>query len=107
MSGNSNDFCRTSVRDSFNPADNFRGQPRPEHHLHRESELLPGSDPVPYGQDQTEDSGVWENRDISTSFVHSPKLNVGAYHDRPFVRRCRHPARNAGVQQPLIWPECL
>ena len=110
MSGNSNDFCRTSVRDSFNPADNFRGQSRPEHHLHRESELLPGSDPMAYSQDQMEDSGMWENRrDIGTPFIHSFNLNrdVGTHHDRPFARRCRHPPRDAGLRHPLIWPERL
>jgi len=73
MSGNSNSFSRTSAKETFNPADNFRGQPRPEHHIHRESEALPNNDSMAYGQDQSKDT-PWENRrDTGTSptFRHS------------------------------------
>ena len=61
MSGNSNSYSPTNAKESFNPADSFRGQSRPEHQLHRESEPLPGSDSVVSGQDQSQDS-LWENR---------------------------------------------
>ena len=73
MSGNSNSFSQASPKDTFNPADNFRGQPRPEHHIHRESEALPNNDSIAYGPDQSKDS-LWENRrDTGTSptFRHS------------------------------------
>jgi len=61
MSGNTNSFSRTDDKDDFNPAENIRGQPRPEHHLHRESEPLLGNDPMSHGQDQPKDTGMWKN----------------------------------------------
>ena len=81
MSGNIDNFSRTDARDSFDPADSFREQPRPEHHLHRESETLPGSDPMGYDQDQTKDTRVLEGRrDIGTgtSFTYLPPLFAGS-----------------------------
>jgi hypothetical protein len=97
MSGNSNSFSQTNARDSFDPADTFRGQPRPEHHIHRESELLPGSEPISHDQDQMKDSGMRENRrDIGTSFVRRPCLF--AYHHRSFVRCHWRPRRVARLR---------
>ena len=67
MSGNSNSFSRTNPKETFNPADSFRGQTRPEHHLHRDSEPLPGNNSTAYGQNQLKDT-LWENkRDNGTS----------------------------------------
>ena len=65
MSGNSDSF--SAAKETFNPADTFRGQPRPEHHLHRDSEPLPGNNSTVYGQDQSKDP-LWETkRDTGTS----------------------------------------
>ena len=61
MSGNANSYPPTSTKETLNSADSFDGQSRPEHHLHRESEPLPGSDSVASSQDQSKDS-LRENR---------------------------------------------
>lgn len=92
MSGNIDNFSRTDARDSFDPADSFREQPRPEHHLHRESETLPGSDPMGYDQDQTKDTRALEGRrdiDTGTSFTHFPLYSLGrcGYSSWPTVCR--------------------
>ena len=63
MSGDSNYFPHQSgVSESFNPSDNFRGETRPEHHIHRESEPLPGNNSMTLGQDQSRDSDIQESR---------------------------------------------
>jgi len=67
MSWDSNSFSPADTKETFNPADNFRGESRPEHHLHRDSEPLPRSDSVVHSQDQFNDPSMWENRrDIGT-----------------------------------------
>ena len=56
--------------DSFNPSDNFRESPRPEHHIHRESEPLPMGQSTAHGFDQPGDRSLLEGRrDVGTSFV--------------------------------------
>ena len=71
MSANSNSLPHCGAKESFDPADNFRGQTRPEHHLHRDSEPLPGNTSTNYGQIQQNDSDALDNRrDIGTPFVH-------------------------------------
>ena len=71
MSGDSNSFPHQSgVRETFSPADGSRGQPRPEHHLHRDSEPLPGSNPMTLSQEQSKDPGARENRPEVGTFTH-------------------------------------
>lgn len=68
MSSNPSSFPPAAAKETFNPADNFRGESRPEHHLHRDSEPLPGGDSTAYGQGRLRDPSVWENRrDVGTS----------------------------------------
>ena len=70
MSGNFNPSPQPAPKETFSPADNFRGQPRPEHHLHRESEPLPGNHSTSNDQCESEDPSIWERRrDTGTPFV--------------------------------------
>lgn len=78
MSGNSNSYSPTHARGTLNPAEDSRGQSRPEHRFHRDSESLPGSNSMAYGQDQLKDKGVWENRE-GTSVHHTFIGHSNAY----------------------------
>ncbi|KAF9791970.1 hypothetical protein BJ322DRAFT_1097330 [Thelephora terrestris] len=70
MSGTSNSLPhRSGVSETFNPADNFRGPTRPEHHLHRDSEPLPRTNSTALGQDQSTDPSTSVPR-----FSHSPSI---------------------------------
>ena len=104
MSGDSNYFPHQSgVSETFNPSDNFRGETRPEHHIHRESEPLPGNNSMTLGQDQSRDSGIQETRrDIGMlkSYPSSPFLS--AYRSL----RCHwRPPRNARLPRHVAQTE--
>lgn len=63
MSGTSESFSQNNAKETFRPADNFRGQSRPEHHLHRDSEPLPNKDSTTsYDNSRLKEPGPWENR---------------------------------------------
>jgi len=71
MSGTSDTFSRNDAKETFRPADNFRGQPRPEHHLHRDSEPLPSKDSTSYDTSRLKEPGPWENRrDVGVTGFH-------------------------------------
>ncbi|KAF9647215.1 hypothetical protein BDM02DRAFT_3129866 [Thelephora ganbajun] len=96
MSGNSKALSRADAKETFNPADNFRGQPRPEHHLHRDSEPLPGSNSTAYGQDQHRHAGVWENRrDIGVTGIHQ---GTPEFQDSSFSRNAFSSERPLNIQ---------
>ncbi|KAF9643658.1 hypothetical protein BDM02DRAFT_3191357 [Thelephora ganbajun] len=86
MSGNSNAFSWADAKETFNPADNFHGQPQLEHHLHRDSEPLPGSNLMAYGHDQHKHTGAWRiRRDIGTSFIHLSLITTPTSFDTMLV----------------------
>lgn len=65
MSGNFDSFPPSGPKETFRPEDNFHGEPRPEHHIHRDSEPLSASNATSYGQHQSQDPGVREHtRDL-------------------------------------------
>ena len=69
MSENSNSLPRYGAQETFDSSDNFRDQ-RPEHHIHRDSEPLPGNDPTNNNFNQSQDFGAREpRRDTGMSFV--------------------------------------
>ena len=72
MSGTSDSFTQNNAKETFRPADNFRGQPRPEHHLHRDSEPLPSKDSTSHDNGRLKGSGPWENRRDIGAFIYLP-----------------------------------
>ena len=74
MSGDSDAFPKSGMKETFHPADNFRAEPRPEHHIHRDSEPLSTKNQTSYGQyNESKDPGTWEQRrDPGTPFVQHP-----------------------------------